>query len=126
MYNHLSNGGRFIFDAFIPDLGQLIDGIDNRKDFDGEYEPGRYLRRYVSTVPDLINQVINITFHMEWEEADGLKHDYWKLQMRYYFRYELEHLVERTEFESYNIYGDYEGGELKQGSREFVVVCRKS
>ena len=125
VYDHLNKGGRFIFDVFVPDLSQLINGINNQKDFDGEYAPGKRLRRYASTVPDLINQVINITFHFEWEEDDDVRHDYWELPLRFYFRYELEHLIERTRFESYNIFGDYEGGELKEGSREFVMVCSK-
>ena len=126
VYKHLNKNGRFIFDVFVPDLNQLINGIDNYMDFEGEYKPGRSIKRFVTTVPDLINQRINITFHMEWDEDNTTKHDYWQLYLRFFFRYELEHLVERTAFESYHIYGDYNGGELKKGSREFLVVCRRS
>ena len=126
VYDHLNKGGRFIYDTFVPDLSQLINGIDNYMDFEGEYEPGKKIRRYVTTVPDLIEQVINITFHLEWEEGGGIEHDYWKLPLRFFFRFELEHLVERSKFESYHIYGDYKGDELNNLSKEFVVICRKS
>jgi hypothetical protein len=94
-------------------------------DFEGEYKPGYKVRRYVSTVPDLINQTIGVNFHMEWEEADGLKHDDWSLPMRFFFRYELEHLIERSKFSGYKIFGDYNGGDLKADSKEFIVVCCK-
>jgi hypothetical protein len=83
------------------------------------------MRRIVSTTPDLINQIINVDFRMEWEEGDQWKHEIWKVPMRFFFRYELEHLVERSKFESYKILGDYQGNELNQDSKEFVVICQK-
>ncbi len=123
---HLSENGRFIFDVFVPDLMQLIKGSDNQMDFEGEYEQGKKVRRFVSTTPDLINQIIDVNFHMEWEEQSGLEHDDWQLPMRFYFRYELEHLIERSDFQGYKIYGDYCGNGLKKDSKEFVVVCNKA
>jgi hypothetical protein len=62
---------------------------------------------------------------MEWEEDKGLRHDDWKLPLRFFFRYELEHLVERSRFEKYEIFGDYHGNPLSSDSKEFVVVCHK-
>jgi hypothetical protein len=94
-------------------------------DFEGEYKPGKKLRRTVSTHPDLINQIINIQFKLDWEEENEWKHDEWNLSMRFFFRYELEHLVERSKFGSYHIFGDYDGNDLTVDSKEFVVVCHK-
>ena len=125
VFAHLKPGGRFIFDTFVPDLKQLIRGFDNHTDFEGEYLPGKKVRRIVSTKPDLINQMINIDFRIEWEEDGGIKAENWKLPLRFYFRYELEHLIERSEFREYEIHGDYRGGILNENSKEFVVVCRK-
>ena len=125
VYDHLEKTGKFIFDAFVPDLNQLLNGINNQVDFAGEYKAGKKIKRTVSTKPDLINQLINITFHLEWEEDNELKQDEWKVPMRYFFRYELEHLIERSKFEKYKIYGDYQGSELNQQSREFVMICQK-
>jgi SAM-dependent methyltransferase len=96
IYNHLRPKGRFIFDTFVPDLKQIIDGIDNITDFEGEYEPGKLLRRRVSTKPDLINQLINVEFDLEWEEDNRKMHEKWSLPLRFFFRYELEHLIERS------------------------------
>jgi hypothetical protein len=45
--------------------------------------------------------------------------------MRFFFRYELEHLVERSLFRKYKILGDYKGNELTSQSKEFIVICEK-
>lgn len=126
IYNHLNTEGRFIFDTFVPDLKQLIEGLDNVTDFEGEYESGKLLRRRVSTQPDLINQLINIEFNLEWEEEERRMHEKWSLPLRFYFRYEMEHLIERSKFNSYKILGDYTGGDLSKDSKEFIVICNKT
>ena len=125
VYNHLAPGGRFIFDSFIPDLKQLITGLNNHTDFDGEYEPGKKLKRIASTKPDLINQLINIHFRLEWDENNKLMHEEWELPLRFFFRYELEHLIERSNFKQYKILGDYLGNDLSEKSKEFIVICQK-
>jgi SAM-dependent methyltransferase len=125
VYNHLNSNGRFIFDVFVPDLNQLINGINNNIDFEGEYVPGKKVRRIVSTSPNIINQIIQVKFHLEWEEDNELKHDDWLLPLRFFFRYELEHLVERSRFKKYKILGDYQGNELNQKSKEFIIICQK-
>ena len=122
---NLKPGGKFIFDVFNPDLKPLISGLDNVTDFDGEYEPGKSLRRITSTKPDLINQVINITFRMEWNDGETVHSSVWKTPLRYFFRFELEHLLERSEFKSYRVAGDFGGGELTGDSKEFIVTCFK-
>jgi SAM-dependent methyltransferase len=125
IWDHLNDGGRFIFDAFIPDLKQLINGISYQMDFEGEYMPGQKLRRFVSTNPDLIKQIILVNFHLEWDKAGETGLDDWVVPLRYYFRYELEHLIERSKFESYKICGNYKEGILTNQSRDFVVTCQK-
>ncbi|MDP4223777.1 MAG: class I SAM-dependent methyltransferase [Bacteroidota bacterium] len=125
VYDHLSPGGEFIFDAFIPDLNLLLNGTSNVTDFDEEFEPGNRVKRTVTSRPDLLNQVLNITFTMEWNEGGKIFRKDWNTIMRYFFRFELEHLVERSEFRKYKILGDFEGNELDQSSREFIVVCKK-
>ncbi len=123
---HLNRNGRFIFDTFVPDLGQLINGIKDQTDYEGEYEPGKRIKRVVSTNPDLINQLINVHFHLEWDENDKVEHEDWQVPLRFFFRYELEHLIERSDFKEYKIFGDYRGNELSRGSKEFVIVCKKN
>lgn len=122
---HLSEGGKFIFDAFVPDLKMLINGLDNVSDFEGEFEPGNRVKRIVSTKPDLINQLINIIFIIEWNEGHLNYRREWKSSMRYFFRFELEHLIERSHFSQYRIIGDFMGNELNPDSKEFIILCQK-
>ncbi|HSL85795.1 MAG TPA: class I SAM-dependent methyltransferase [Bacteroidales bacterium] len=125
VFRHLNNNGRFIFDTFVPDLKQLITGLENHTDFEGEYEPGKKIKRIVTTQPDLINQIILVRFHLEWDEENSVEQYDWEVPLRFFFRYELEHLVERSDFREYKILGDYQGNELNRDSKEFIVVCRK-
>ena len=125
IYNHLNPNGRFIFDTFIPDLNHILNGMSYKLDFEGEYEPGKKIRRYVSTRPSLIDQTILVDFHLEWEEENQTMEDDFMLPMRFYFRYELEHLVERSLFRKYKIIGDYNGNELTGNSKDFIMICQK-
>jgi len=126
VYKHLAAGGMFVFDTFVPDPGILHNGIDKQKDFDDEYKPGKRLRRIVTSMPDLVNQVLNILFRLEWEEDNGLKTEEWKFPLRFFFRYELEFLIERSDFDDYTIIGDYMGKDLDKDSKEFIVICKKN
>jgi len=125
VYDHLNNSGLFIFDVFVPALKPLISGLENVTDFEGEYEPGNRVKRVVSTKPDLINQIINITFGLEWNEGGANYTSEWETPLRYFFRFELEHLIERSEFRTYTIEGDFAGSALSNDSKEFVVTCIK-
>jgi SAM-dependent methyltransferase len=125
IYKHLNIKGKFIFDTFVPDLRQLADGLNNVTDFEGEYKEGKKLKRIVSSRTDLINQIINVYFRMEWEEDNETRHGDWELPLRFFFRYELEHLIERSSFNQYEILGDYDGNILDDKSKEFIIVCNK-
>ncbi len=125
VYDHLAPGGEFIFDAFVPDLNLLLSGMHNITDFDGEYEPGNRVKRTVSSEPDLLNQTLNVTFTIEWNAGKDEFQKEWKSTMRYFFRYELEHLIERSKFPEYKIIGDFIGNELKHNSKEFILICKK-
>jgi SAM-dependent methyltransferase len=125
VYDHLNQNGQFIFDVFVPDLKPLITGLENVTDFEGEYKPGNRVKRIVSTKPDLLNQIINITFRIEWNDGESNYSREWNTPLRYFFRFELEHLVERSKFKKYRIAGDFQGNELNHDSREFILMCTK-
>jgi hypothetical protein len=125
VYDHLAPGGEFIFDTFVPDLNLLLNGMHNITDFDGEYEPGNRVKRTVTSEPDLLNQILNVTFRIEWNVGKEHFQKDWKSTMRYFFRYELEHLIERSQFPEYKILGDFNRNELNHNSKEFILVCKK-
>jgi SAM-dependent methyltransferase len=125
IYNHLNKGGYFIFDVFMPDLKMLLQGLKNSIDFEGEYEPGNRVKRIVSTKPDIINQIINITFRIEWNDGKSNFSREWDTPLRFFFRYELEHIIERTKFKKYRLAGDFEENELSPDSKELIIFCQK-
>lgn len=125
VYDHLNKDGQFIFDVFVPALKPLITGLDNVTDFEGEYEPGNRVKRIVSTNPDLINQIINITFRFEWNEGSSNYNQKWETPLRFFFRFELEHLIESSKFNKYHIAGDFQENDLNKDSKEFVIICTK-
>ncbi len=125
VWEHLEPGGRFIFDLYVPDLKMLLNGMDRVTDFDGEYESGKRLRRVVSMRADLINQISRVRMEFLWDEGGEEHQASWDCDLRFFFRWELEHLIQRSKLTLETIYGDYRRGGLNENSKDFVVICRK-
>lgn len=125
IYEHLEPGGIFIFDVFNPDMKRILEPFNDSLVFDGEYEPGRQLKRFDTCVPDIINQILNITFRFEWDKNGKVETDEYSFPMRYYFRYELENLIGRTKFRLEKMFGDFLHNEINSKPKEFVLICRK-
>jgi SAM-dependent methyltransferase len=122
----LQPGGRFVFDVYVPNLKLLLEGLPETSDFDGEYVPGKRLRRVVSsTRADLARQTNHVRMSFMWDEEDGEHRGVWEFDMRFFFRFELEHLVARSRLRLEAIHGDFDGRPLTPESREYVVVCRR-
>jgi SAM-dependent methyltransferase len=126
VHGALRPGGRFIFDLYVPSLKLLLEGMSETCDFDGEHTPGRRLRRFVSSDPaDLARQTNHVRMSFVWDEDDGEHRGDWEFDMRFFFRFEIEHLVARSRLELETLHGDFAGGTLTAESREYVVVCRR-
>ncbi len=126
VYKHMRPGSMFIFDLYVPDLEMLYKGLNEVQDFEGEYENGKLLKRTVSASSDPIKQITYGTMKFEWEEEEGkIVRREWNFQMRYFFRYELEHLIARSDLTLVTIFGDFHEGSLGPESKDFVVICRK-
>ncbi len=125
IYRHLNDGGFCIFDLFVPDLDLLMRGLNKVVDFDGEYAPGKRLRRIVSTRADLIEQISHVTMEFCWQEHGGERQETWTFPIRYFFRFELEHLVRRSKLHLCSIFGDFQEGPLDSQSKDFIVVCQR-
>lgn len=124
-FDHLSDNGRLIFDLYVPDPGMLASGLTNIVDFEGEYMPGRKMSRTVTMKADIVNQISDITMVFKWDEENIQKMESWNFKFRFYYRYELEHLIARSKLTLEKIYGDFNGSDLTGDSKEFIVVCRK-
>ena len=126
IWEHLEPGGRFIFDLYVPNLRLLLNGIQNQTDFNGEYEEGKRLRRVVSMKADLINQTSRVRMDFIWDEQGTEHQASWDVDMRFFFRFEIVHLIRLSKLELETIYGDYERHALGPDSTDFIVVCRKT
>jgi SAM-dependent methyltransferase len=125
VHNHLSAKGKFIFDVFVPDPNLLANGMHDKIDFEGEYQPGQKIQRIVSSKPDIVNQLLNVTMRISWDE-NGLRNEkVFDFDMRFFFRYELEHLIRLSSLRIDIFYGDYNYSPLDKGSKDFVIVCRR-
>jgi SAM-dependent methyltransferase len=126
VHAHLRPGGRFVFDLYVPDPRILADGMAEQVDFDGEHAPGRRLRRLVSARSDVVSQRTHARMRFLWDDDGGERQGEWEFVLRFYFRYELEHLVARSRLTLETLHGDFSGGALAPDSKEFVVSCRRA
>ena len=126
VHDCLQPGGTFAFDLYVPDLRMIREGVPAHTDFDGEHAPGRRLRRIVHAGPgDLSCQRNRVRMSFRWDDEDGERTGEWTFEMRFFFRFELEHLVARSRLALDAMYGDFAGNPVVADSREFVVVCRR-
>jgi SAM-dependent methyltransferase len=125
VHHHLVDEGIFIFDLYIPSPALLASGMNELMDFEGEFEPGNTIRRFVTSHNDLTTQVNHLSMRFDWNEGTKTFSETWNSELRFFFRYELEYLLQQSKFRSYSIFGDYQGNPLSSDSKEFVVVCRK-
>ncbi len=124
--DHLSDSGRFIMDVFLPNLEMINKGSEYSLVFDGEYEAGKNVKRYESGRPDYTNQLQYVLFKYVWEENDGLHDETIEFPFRYFFRFELEHLIARSGLKLDKMYGDFQYNEFSPSSKNMVCVCSKT
>lgn len=125
VYDHLTENGIFIFDLYVPNLDIIKNGLNNVVDFDEEYEPGKKLKRTVSANSDIINQISDIKMKLDWDDDSGQRSEEWNLKLRFFFRYEIEHLISLSKLKLVKILGDYNENELNKDSKDFIVICKK-
>jgi SAM-dependent methyltransferase len=112
VHRHLTESGRLVFDVFNPSLTGLTRENVGQEEQTGpafELPDGRSVVRREKVVSrDHFKQVISIELIYYVTYADGrqerLVHAF---PMRYYFRYEVEHLLARAGFVVDEVYCDY-------------------
>ena len=94
IHRHLTPEGVFVFDVFDPNLAAIaVEEEPEVLDATFEYQ-GDEMRRYATVVRDLSTQVMALTFRFEGENADLVGST--RFHMRWYYRYEIEHLLARA------------------------------
>jgi SAM-dependent methyltransferase len=131
IHRHLADDGRFILDVFDPSLPIIAREVTGEEQGD---EPEftmpdgrRVLRRNRVVARDVFKQYQDIELIYYITHPDGrterLVHAF---PMRYFFRYEIEHLLARCGFEVEALYADYDKSPYGSKSlSELIFVAKK-
>ncbi len=129
--SHLVTGGRFVVEVFNPDLKRLVD-VDSRPEYGEEPlfqmpDGRRVVRRFRNASVDLHRQVLNAEIVYDVTHPDGREeHLVDAFPFRYYFRYEMEHLLARAGFEVEALFGDFDRSPYgSKNPGELIFVARK-
>jgi SAM-dependent methyltransferase len=128
---HLNDAGRLIIDVFNPSLRILSDPAYLEEgafpDLEATLPDGRKVRRAgrfaAVHIAEQVNEV-ELIFYVT--QADGRTERLVQaFPMRYFFRYELEHLLARAGFRVSALYGDFTPSPLQDNSSELIFVAEK-
>ena len=125
---HLVPGGRLIFSIFVPDLNMLVQEGDLPYHFRDVADPstGRRLVIWHQSRYDNYNQIVNARIIIEGLDADGMviqKH-YRDFQLRYVYRWEVQHLLELSGFDVLDLFGGFDRSSFEETSTEMIWVAR--
>ncbi len=123
---HLHTDGILAFNIFVPDLEMLTDGGDIPYHFRDVTDPktgSRYVLWHQSNY-DNHSQIIDSRIIIESLDMDGVveKRLYRDFQMRYVYRWEMEHLLTAYGFEIISLYGDFAKSPFDNSSNEMIWV----
>jgi SAM-dependent methyltransferase len=130
VHRHLATGGLFILDVFKPSLPRLTDTrylMEMDVDPKIELSDGRILRRTNRT--DAFHPVeqyndIELIHYITYPDGrqERLVHAF---PMRYFFHYEMEHLLTLCGFKIVEFFGDFDCSPFSSDSPEMIFVAEK-
>jgi SAM-dependent methyltransferase len=125
---HLAPGGRLAVDVFNPRLSRLTSPapvLEGPREFPGPQ--GQTVLWSGQTEYDLANQTLYSRWHYERTAPDGSSTESEHvLALHYFFRFEMEWMLEACGFEVEALYGDFDRSEFAAESPEMVFVARKA
>jgi SAM-dependent methyltransferase len=130
-HRHLEPGGRLVFDVFNPSLRALMDEkrAEEREDTAETSLPdGRtFSRTGRVAATHIVEQYSEAELIYYVRNTDGtterLVHAFY---MRWFWRYELEHLLVRSGFRLAAIYGDFDRSPLTDESPEMICIAERT
>jgi SAM-dependent methyltransferase len=122
---HLEPGGLLAFDVFHPRharIAQLEEPEFEELRFPHE---GDEVVRYTKIERDLGRQVQRVHFRFERRRGgEVVGNDFAEFEMRWFHRYEIEHLIARARFELVALYGDFDGSAFTGASPAIIALAR--
>jgi SAM-dependent methyltransferase len=129
IHRHLEPGGRLVFDVFNPKMEYLIqDRTAEREDTAEVALPDNRTFRRTGRVAaaHIVDQYSEAELIYYVRGADGatqrLVHGF---LMRWYWRYELEHLLARCNFRVKAVFGDFNRSPLTDASPEMIFIAER-
>jgi hypothetical protein len=122
---HLTPGGLFAFDVFAPKLERIAQVEEPEAEEARWKEDETEVVRFTSVRRDPASQVMEVTFRYE-SRSPGRppESETVRTKMRYFFRYEIEHLLARSGFTDIQILGGFDRRPFDYFSGETVVLAR--
>lgn len=121
---HLAPGGVVAFDVFNPNYSRM--GVNEEPEAEDLRFPlnGEEVVRYAHVTRDTARQLLHVAMRYERRRSGAVVgNERSEFDMRWFHRYELEHLLARSGFDDVAICGDFEGGPVSADSPAFVVVA---
>lgn len=119
----LKKGGTLIFDIFNPNWRYISKGN------------WRWQKSDAITLPNIKGK-IKVEHRNRYDMAQQMMYEEWRfvypngkteitpLKMRFFFRFEIEHLLNLTGFKVKNLYGDFNKNKFKSDSPEMIWVAK--
>lgn len=127
---HLSDGGLLVLDVFQPSLPRLVDpefSMEIQVEPEIKLPDGRILRR-TNRISALhpVEQYNDIELIYYVKYPDGRQGRFvHSFPMRYFFRYEMEHLLSLAGFRVVELFGNFDRSPLAAKSPEMIFVTEK-
>jgi SAM-dependent methyltransferase len=103
---HLAPGGTFALDVFDPKLAWLVQPGDTER-VDATFTVGGVqTRRLARTRVDLPTQTLEVSFRFDPTPANAGGNT--TVRLRWFYRYEIEHLLARAGFTDITVFGGYD------------------
>lgn len=123
----LTRRGLLILDLFNPSPTEIA-REDNRLVLDREYDlDDRHVQKFVAIDTDTASQCSYVTYLYDETDAEGrLARRTMRFTMRWFYRYEIEHLLARTGFTLRSVYGSYDLDDYTSDSPRMIAVASPS
>jgi SAM-dependent methyltransferase len=121
---HLAPDGLFAFDVFDPDLERIARPSEPEA-LDATFMDGEdQIQRFTTVIRDHTTQTQEVQLRFERRRQGKLiDSSDTSITMRWFYRYELEHLLARTGFELVALYGGYDERPY-DATGEIIIVAR--
>jgi SAM-dependent methyltransferase len=128
----LALDGRLVFNVFDPRIDLLSRGGDDPLPLQDSgrtyaYERGEVRERFTVRY-DLPAQLLDVTFVYERLDEAGVvvAREFEPLRLRYFHRFEIEHLLHRAGYEVEALYGGWKKGPFERNGLEMIWIARRS